>query len=157
MGVSGCGKTTIGNLLAEEIGFSFYDADNFHSQSNIDKMKNNIPLTDKDRIPWLQLLAEKIKIWNINNGVILACSALKESYRQILTTNSAPIFWIYLDGRVNVIQSRVESRDSHFMKSSLLRSQFEALEIPEYGLHIPVTNSPQQIVAIIKSKLILNE
>lgn len=156
MGVSGCGKTTIGQRLAEETGFDFYDADDYHPQANIDKMKINLPLTDNDRFPWLSSLAKKMKIWNTKNDFILACSALKESYRQILTSNFNTIVWIYLEGDQELIEFRLEARKEHFMKSTLLASQFEALEIPEYGYHIPVSKSPNEIIKLIKSKLKLN-
>jgi len=157
LGVSGCGKTTIGRLLATETGFDFYDADDFHPKSNIDKMKNNIPLTDEDRFPWLHILANKMQKWNTENNFVLACSALKESYRQILASNFNNILWIYLEGDPDLIASRLGTRKGHFMKPVLLSSQFEALEIPNYGLHIPIKQSPSEILKTIKSKLKLDE
>ena len=149
MGVSGCGKTTIGNLLAEKTGIHFYDADEFHPSENIEKMKNKIPLTDVDRKPWLQTLSKKLKEWNQTGGAILACSALKESYRELLSSEIENPFWVYLSGSFEQINERLESRNNHFMPSSLLKSQFETLEIPTYGLHISIEESPLNITNTI--------
>lgn len=157
MGVSGSGKTTIGKLLAKKTGMNYFDADDFHPQNNIDKMKANEPLTDGDRFPWLTILANNMQHWIADNGFVLACSALKESYRQILSANLDSIQWIYLEGSLDLIQSRMESRINHFMKSNLLESQFEALETPKYGLHLSVEKSPEELVKSIISKLKLNE
>lgn len=153
MGVSGCGKTTIGQELAKQLGLPFFDADDFHPQSNIDKMKQGIPLTDDDRLPWLSLLADQIKTWDEHGGAVLACSALKESYRKLLESKSKPVTWIYLKGTFEVIQSRLEQRNMHYMKSGLLQSQFDALEEPNYGIHINIENQPEQIVSTLISKL----
>jgi len=157
MGVSGCGKTTIGRLLATEMGLTFFDADDFHSQSNIDKMKNNIPLSDEDRFPWLNILALNMLQWKAQGGFVLSCSALKECYRKILSSNISGISWIYLEGTLDLIHSRLKSRDHHYMKSSLLQSQFDILEVPNYGLHLSTDQLPQVIVKKIQSKLNLNE
>jgi carbohydrate kinase (thermoresistant glucokinase family) len=146
MGVSGSGKTTVGKLLAKELHMGFYDADDFHPQSNVEKMRSNQALTDEDRFPWLQLLAKNIGKWaSEKNGCVLACSALKESYRQILSSNNEAIYWVFLNGKPQVIQSRIESRSAHFMKSDLLKSQFETLEIPEYGFHVSI-DQPLELV-----------
>ncbi|MCF7560339.1 gluconokinase [Sabulilitoribacter multivorans] len=157
MGVSGCGKTTIGELLSKKSNLPFYDADDFHPSSNIEKMKNNIALTDGDRKPWLELLSENIEQWELNGGAILACSALKESYRQILSSKIKNINWVYLSGTFDEINARLEKRNNHYMKSTLLKSQFDTLEVPSYGIHISITNSKENIVSIITSKLNLNE
>ena len=153
MGVSGCGKTTVGELLSKKTGVPYYDADDFHPQSNIDKMKHNLALTDEDRLPWLNTLANNIKVWQENEGAILACSALKESYRKILASHGGSILWLYLSGSFELINSRIESRKGHYMKSHLLQSQFDDLEIPEYGYNIGIENTPQEIVNIIMTKL----
>jgi len=153
MGVSGCSKTTIGQLLSKQLELPYYDADDFHPKSNIDKMTNGIPLTDKDRIPWLNTLAFKISKWESKGGAILACSALKEKYRIILSSNFKNITWIYLFGTYNLIKSRTEKRNNHFMKASMLKSQFDILEVPNYGIHINIESSPKEISAIILSKL----
>lgn len=153
MGVSGCGKTTIGQGLAKQLGLPFFDADDFHPQSNIDKMKQGIPLTDADRLPWLSQLANNIKTWDEHGGAVLACSALKESYRKLLESKTKPITWIYLKGAFEVIQSRLKHRAEHYMKSGMLQSQFDALEEPNYGIHINIENHPEQIVSTLISKL----
>ncbi len=157
MGVSGSGKTTIGKLLSEQTQINYYDADDFHPQSNIHKMANNIPLTDTDRLPWLENLAKKIAAWEHSGGAILACSALKERYRKILSSSSKTVFWVYLSGSFDLIKSRIESRTGHFMDTALLQSQFDTLEIPKYGLEIPVDHTPEEIVNRIISKLKTHE
>ena len=153
MGVSGCGKTTIGRLLSEKMGVPYYDADDFHTPSNIEKMERNIPLNDEDRLPWLQILANKMESLENNSGAVLACSALKESYREILASKISNINWVYLAGSFNLIKSRIESRHGHYMKSELLKSQFKALEVPDYGVHISIDKSPETIVNTITSKI----
>lgn len=153
MGVSGCGKTTIGTQLAQEIGTPFFDADDFHPQTNIDKMSNGIALNDDDRLPWLLLLANKIEDWSVQKGGVLACSALKETYRQILSSKVKNIKWVYLNGSHLVIKERIEKRNSHYMSSDLLTSQFNTLEIPSYGIHIDISVEPKEIIKKIVSKL----
>ncbi|HEY5686968.1 MAG TPA: gluconokinase, GntK/IdnK-type [Yeosuana sp.] len=108
MGVSGCGKTTIGKQLALEQGLPFFDADNFHPKANIEKMKNNLAFNDSGRLPWLNALAEKIYEWENNEGAVLACSALKESYRSILTSKQSNILWVFLTGTFDLIIDRLK-------------------------------------------------
>ena len=153
MGVSGCGKTTIGKQLALEQGLPFFDADDFHPKANIEKMKNNLTLSDSDRLPWLNTLAEKIYEWERNEGAVLACSALKESYRTILASKQSNILWVYLSGTFELISARLKKRSNHYMKSALLQSQFDTLEVPDYGLHINIENSIDDIIKGINSKL----
>lgn len=157
MGVSGCGKTTIGEKLSKKLDLPFFDADDFHPKENVDKMKNGIPLNSEDRFPWLNILANNIQKWGENDGAIIACSALKEKYREILALNNKNIVWIYLSGDQNLIQTRIEQRKGHFMNSSLLTSQFNDLEIPEYGVHIDISQSPVNIINEIISKLNIHE
>lgn len=151
MGVSGCGKTTVGQELALQLNLPFHDADDFHSQSNTDKMRNGIPLTDDDRMPWLQQLAANIRKWEKGGGAVLACSALKENYRKVLQIVPG-INWIYLSGAHAVILERLQSRKEHYMSAVLLDSQFAALEEPVYGIHVDVSLNPEQIVQEIITK-----
>jgi 6-phosphogluconate dehydrogenase/gluconokinase len=153
MGVSGCGKTTIGIQLAKQLDLPYFDADDFHSASNIEKMKHGIPLNDEDRMPWLTLLANNIQTWDVQGGAVLSCSALKESYRKLLASKSKQVNWVYLKGSFELIQSRLEHREGHYMKSGLLQSQFDALEEPNYGIHISIENTPELIISKIISKL----
>ncbi len=153
MGVSGSGKSTIAKLLAKKTGLHYYDADDFHPQSNIYKMKNGEALNDIDRKPWLLILAEKLQTWEHQKGAILACSALKESYRELLSSQSEKIKWVYLKGSFETIKNRIESRTGHFMNSKLLQSQFDTLEPPTYGIHIAIDQTPQQITTQILHKI----
>lgn len=154
MGVSGVGKTTIGKLLARKLNLAFFDADDFHPQENVEKMKNGIPLQDSDRESWLQDLANHIKKWNREGGAVLACSALKEKYRQLLMGSPKELVqWIFLRADFDIIYDRLQSRKSHFFKPELLQSQFDTLEPPNYGIHIEVNNSEEKIIAEIMTKL----
>lgn len=157
MGVSGSGKTTIGKGLAKELELPYFDADDFHPASNIEKMKHGIPLTDEDRKPWLNLLANHMKTWDGHGGAVLSCSALKESYRKLLASKSKRINWVYLKGSFELIQSRLEERAGHYMKSGLLQSQFDTLEEPHYGIHINIENTTEEIISNIISKLKTHE
>ena len=152
MGVSGCGKTTVGKLLAENTGIPFIDADAFHPTENIQKMTNGIALTDADRLPWLENLNQELKKRSLQKGVILACSALKESYREILSKGIESLQWIYLKGNFHLIQQRMQQRE-HFMDVNLLQSQFDTLEEPNYGLHLSVQESPEAIVTYILNNI----
>jgi gluconokinase len=153
MGVSGSGKTTIGLQLSDALRIPFFDADDFHSEENVTKMKHNVALNDTDRQPWLESLAIKISEWDSKNGAVLACSALKESYRKTLAARVNSITWIYLSGSFDVINSRINNRSGHYMKSTLLQSQFDTLEVPGYGIHIDAVLDPTEIVATITLKL----
>ena len=155
MGVSGCGKTSVGRELAWSLKLPFYDADDFHPLSNIEKMKSGVPLTDHDRTPWLQGLASEMQDWNDDGGAVLACSALKEEYRQLLSTNTE-IQWVYLAASFDVIYERMTQRD-HFMKPEMLRSQFETLEVPNYGIQVTSEPSLKDTVDKILSLLEQNE
>ncbi len=154
MGVAGSGKTTIGENLSKLLNIPFFDADNFHSPANIAKMAAGAPLNDDDRVSWLNALNIKAKEQDINNlGAIIACSALKEKYRSQLIYNiNCPIHWIYLDGDFELIMDRMKMRINHYMPVTLLKSQFEALEKPTYGIHIAIDQSPEQIVQQILIK-----
>ena len=155
MGVAGCGKSTIGSMLAHELGWDFYDADDFHSESNRIKMAQNIPLTDEDRAGWLDSLRSLIG-QNIQNekSIVLACSALKKSYRDILIINNQVKF-VYLRGTYEQIEARLLQRSGHFMSAKMLASQFDILEEPQDALTIDITHTPQEIISIIRKGLVL--
>jgi carbohydrate kinase (thermoresistant glucokinase family) len=154
MGVSGSGKTTIGQLLAQKLALPFYDGDDFHSSSNISKMKHGIPLTDEDREGWLKTLAKNIPLWQSQGGAVLACSALKEKYRVILRSGEAKeIEWILLKGSEELIRQRISKRKDHFMNARLLHSQFEILEEPDYGIKVSVDDEPEKVVGKIMSQI----
>ncbi len=146
MGVSGCGKSTIGKQLADHLHIDFFDADDFHPIANIAKMKNGEALNDADRKPWLENLAKKLPQWELKGGAVLACSALKESYREILMSETNTIKWVYLNGSFEIITERLSKRTNHFMKMDLLKSQFDTLEPPTYGLHIDIKKEPTEII-----------
>jgi gluconokinase len=152
MGVSGSGKTTIGLLLADALHWEFKDADAFHSPANIEKMRLGIPLSDADRIPWLQDLQRAIAQWlQEDKNVVLACSALKASYRQFLLLDSDRIKLVYLKGSFEVIQKRLQERHNHFMTEKLLKSQFDALEEPPDAICVDLSNPPERIVDYLKT------
>jgi gluconokinase len=147
MGVSGSGKTTIGRLLASRLGWNFYDADDLHPAENIVKMAKGIPLTDPDRIPWLIILHNLIsKSLSEKIPGVLGCSALKESYRKILLEGTRQIQLVYLKGDFSLIQSRMNNRSDHFMKSAMLQSQFEILEEPADALVVDISQSTEEIL-----------
>ena len=153
MGVSGSGKSTIGQMLAIELDLPFYDADDFHPEENIRKMTAGTALTDQDRKPWLHLLKEQIEKWNADQGAVLACSALKKSYRDLLKGNKQDnICWIYLKGTKDIILQRMQMR-THYMPPSLLDSQFNALEEPGDAITVLISNSPEELVKQILMKL----
>jgi gluconokinase len=154
MGVSGSGKTTIGKLLADLLQWEFSDADAFHSPENVEKMRCGIPLSEADRMPWLQDLQTAIKHWlQENKNVVLACSALKDSYRQFLVLDSERIKLVYLKGSYELIQKRLQERSNHYMSEKLLNSQFNTLEEPLNILSMDVAQPPQIIVQNIRTAL----
>lgn len=153
MGVSGSGKSTIGRQLAADLGFVFIDADDHHPQENVDKMSRGEALDDKDRIPWLVKLNKVLKKDQNHTGTVLACSALKESYRKILTNGLRNLKWILLDGEPQLILNRINQRSDHFMKSDLLRSQLETLEKPDYAIIQNIDQDPDKIIRDIIQNL----
>lgn len=153
MGVSGTGKTSLGKKLSQDTNWPFFDADNFHPQSNKEKMKSGLQLTDSDRKPWLEILSKKINEWSANGQAILACSALKEEYRALLSANNKSIQWVVLNGSFDLIKERIESRENHFFNPSLLQSQFNDLEIPSYGIHLDISESVDELSLVLQNKL----
>jgi 6-phosphogluconate dehydrogenase len=151
MGVSGVGKTTIGKQLARELAIPFYDADDFHPKSNKIKMSEGVALQDADRWPWLELLQTEIQAWN-TTGAILACSALKESYRKILARNNQ-IKFIHLDASYSSIKERLDTRNNHFFNPALLRSQFNTLEVSNDVVIVNAVQSPDAIISEIMDKI----
>ena len=150
MGVSGSGKTTVGTMLARELGCEFYDADDFHSTANREKMSQGLPLTDEDRADWLNslqnLIQEKLEK---NSPCVLACSALKQVYREQLSIDES-IRFVYLHGTYDQIETRMKRRQSHYMPVELLKSQFETLEEPTDALYVDISKTPEEIVQIIR-------
>jgi gluconokinase len=153
MGVAGVGKSTVGSLLASELGWQFADADAYHSPENIQKMASGRALTDADREPWLRVLRLAIETW-IANGedVVLACSALKESYRKILAVGSEVRF-VYLTGPLPLIEERIRQRKGHYMRAELLENQLETLEEPTDVPTVDVSASPAEVVREIRHML----
>lgn len=154
MGVSGCGKSTIGQLLSQSLKIPFYDGDDFHSQSNVDKMSRGVPLNDEDRYGWLVTLNELAKKELQNNSCVIVCSALKQSYRDILSTDiQNQVKWIHLVGSFEQILKRINIREHHFMPSDLLQSQFNTLEQPKDAFEVNIGLKPEEIVEIIIEEL----
>ena len=154
MGVSGSGKTTIGARLAEELGWRFVDADDFHSPENVRRMAAGIPLTDRDRHPWLERLREEVgRAIAAGENMTLACSALKRSSRQRLIVDPQRVRFVYLRGSMELIRQRLRNRSGHFMKDDMLASQFAALEEPVDALIVDIDERPGRIVEQIRAAL----
>ncbi len=154
MGVSGVGKTTIGQVLSEKLGWPLFDADEFHSPASIEKMRNGIPLDDADRWPWLDRMnAMLVEKEGRGDSVLLACSALKQVYRDRLAQGTADLRWIYLKGRFDLIRKRLEARKGHYMKAGLLESQFATLQEPGNALDIDTADTPDAIADTILHRL----
>ncbi|HEY5646187.1 MAG TPA: gluconokinase [Pseudomonadales bacterium] len=157
-GVSGAGKTTVGRLLAETLGWDFFDADDFHPAANVDKMRRGEPLDDQDRGPWLDTLRGLIESCRRDGRpAVLACSALKAAYRERLGIDQQRVVSVFLSGSKALIAGRVASRGHGFMPASLLDSQFEALEPPSDGIRVGVDSKPgvvvERIIAALRSDL----
>jgi len=152
MGVSGCGKSTIGKLVAKEFDIPFFDGDDYHPEANVKKMAAGNPLNDRDRQSWLERLNE-LSIENKNKGVVIACSALKETYRGILkrlVENQTE--FVYLKGTFEEISERLQQRQNHFMPAGLLQSQFDTLEVPVNAIEVSITKNPETIASEIIEK-----
>ena len=154
IGVSGVGKTTIGQVLSDKLGWALFDADEFHSPASIEKMRNGIPLQDADRWPWLDRMnAMLVEKEGRGESVLLACSALKQVYRDRLAKGTADLRWIYLKGSFDLIRKRLEARKGHYMKAGLLESQFATLEEPGNALDIDIADTPDAIADTILRRL----
>ena len=155
MGVSGAGKTRIGELLAERLKCSFTDGDAFHSAANKEKMHNGIPLTDDDRWPWLRTIRAAIEEKQAaNEDAVFTCSSLKRSYRDILRAGDKDVCFVYLKGSREVLQERLQTRTGHFFDPSLLQSQLDTLEEPgdDEAITVSIELTPEQIVEETLSK-----
>ena len=161
MGVSGSGKSTVGTLLGERIGCPYFDADTFHSPEAIAKMQSGVPLDDRDRMPWLGRIAQKIEaLVTDDESAVIGCSALKRQYRDILFDGIPRdrTALVYLKGSFDLIRGRLEARRGHFMPPELLQSQFEQLEAPqqdEEPIKVDIASTPEAIVAAILREIAL--
>jgi gluconokinase len=154
MGVAGCGKSTIAELLGARLRLPWHDGDAFHPAANIAKMKSGIELCDADRLPWLTLLADHIARWEREGGAVLACSALKESYRKLLAGKSdGNVVFTHLVGSKERIFERMRARSGHYMPLSLIDSQFAALEPPTQAITVSIDNTPEEITRAIIDRL----
>lgn len=147
MGVAGSGKTAVGKGVAARLNWLFLDADDFHPAANIEKMKHGIPLNDQDRIPWLRALRNELRrLLAEGRSVILACSALKESYRKLLSDDVAPMSFVLLDVDQETIRERLQHRSAHFFPKELMNSQFAALEKPKDAIIIDARKSLDEVI-----------
>lgn len=151
MGVAGSGKTTVGRQLATELGWPYFEADDFHSAANKEKMGHGIPLNDDDRTPWLAAIRARVdQCLASGQSAVFTCSALKEKYRQVLMEGAPAVKLVYLAGDPATIQARVSQRESHYMKAGMVQSQFAALEAPAHALTLDIRQPPETLVAKIR-------
>ncbi|HJU03604.1 MAG TPA: gluconokinase [Nitrospiraceae bacterium] len=154
MGTSGSGKSTVGKRLANVLRWTFVDADAYHSPANIEKMGHGIPLTDEDRLPWLMELRGHVGRWlEEGKNVVLACSALKAAYRDLLMADQKQMQLVYLKGSYELFRDRMLHRQHHYMPEELLRSQFEILEEPADALTVDAEGPPEVLVQNIRTGL----
>ena len=155
MGVSGSGKTTVGRLLAYDLGWPFHDADDFHPPANIEKMHAGVPLSDADRAPWLDALHQLMAdIARDGGNAVLACSALKRAYRERMSAAVPDVRFVYLRGDASLLRLRLARRSGHFMPVKLLQSQLDTLEEPAGAMVFDIDAAPEAIAAQIKERLI---
>jgi gluconokinase len=157
MGVSGSGKSTIGKIVARDLGWTFVDADDFHPAENVEKMCQGIPLDDSDRIPWLDAVRQRL-MQAVDHGenIVLACSALKHTYQHYLAQYAPEsVHYVWLVGSEELIQGRLAKRKGHFMNPKLLHSQFETLEPPDGAFQLDIGPPPEAVASEIRKKLAL--
>ena len=153
MGVTGSGKSTVGKLLVQQLGWKFFEGDDFHSPANIEKMRRGMPLSDDDRRPWLEAIRESIrKMVERSENAVIACSALKHSYRQMLRIAGEVVF-VYLKANIDIVRERLKNRTGHFMNPNLIQSQFNTLEESEQALRVDASLPPGEIVRRIRTLL----
>lgn len=154
MGPAASGKTTVGSLLAERLGWPFFDADDFHSLANLDKMRGGTALSDEDRLPWLERLRELIaRCLDRGESAVLACSALRESYRRALAGNDPRVRFVYLQASPELLVRRLEQRTGHFFARPLLDSQLSTLEAPADVITVDASKTPEEIVQEVWERL----
>ena len=154
MGISGSGKTTVGTLLARRLGWTYYEGDEFHSTANIEKMSRGIGLCDADRLPWLASLKRVIDDCVVRGAhAVIACSALRERYRRMLSMDVPEIRFVYLKGCFETIRERMNCREGHYMKAEMLESQLASLEEPDDAIVVDIEQSPPTITSLIESEL----
>jgi gluconokinase len=155
MGVSGSGKSAVGQVLAHALGWRFVDADDYHPPANVAKMHQGIPLTDADRLPWLETLRGIIDTAVAQDQhIVLACSALKHAYQHYLEAHSdGVVHYVWLTGSEELIRDRLAHRTGHFMNPGLLHSQFETLEPPEHAIAVDIAPNPETIAHTIRARL----
>ncbi len=153
MGVTGAGKTTIGRLLAARLGAAFLDADDFHPPENVAKMRAGTALTDADRAPWLERLNAELRARESAGGVVLACSALKASYRDVLARDVGSVTFVHLTGARALLAERLAARRGHYMNPTLLDSQLATLQAPEGAIEVDVAATPEAIVDAVLARL----
>ncbi|MFQ5788747.1 MAG: gluconokinase [Thermodesulfobacteriota bacterium] len=157
MGVAGVGKSTIGKMLSKRLSWEFYDADDYHPKANIEKMRKGVQLTDGDRLPWLRAIRDLIdECLSENKPSIIACSALKRSYREFLKQDRFNVTFVYLRGDEKTIWERLSSREGHFAGTDLLESQLETLEEPHGVLEVDISKKPEEIADFIMEHLRLS-
>jgi gluconokinase len=154
IGVAGSGKTTVGRILAARFGCEFHDADDLHPPQNREKMHRGIALTDEDRLPWLHAVRNLVqRCLSERRCAVIACSALKQSYRDLLIVDAAKVKLVYLKGSEALIKQRLAHRAGHFFDQRLLQSQFDTLEEPADAIVVDISESPQQIADAIRARL----
>jgi len=157
MGVSGCGKTAVGEILAHELRWPWFDADDYHPAANVEKMRAGQPLTDADRWPWLDGLNELLRTRDANGeNAVVGCSALKQIYRDRLARGLTEVRWVHMKGSFELIMSRLQQRKHRYMPASLLQSQFDTLEEPRDALTVDIADPPEVLAARIRASLQLN-